>query len=348
VIAIAWLRLTGGGSGAEAPRCREAETVASCNLGAASGIPRIEDDPDRLADGARRLAPPARWASRPRLCRGHGGGRKRGGRAGQVTEVVVADPAALTRTVFAALERAGARGIVSEGWAHLGGAAPPPNVFMIGDCPHDWLFARCRAVCHHGGAGTTAAGLRAGLPTVVVPFFGDQFFWGQMVADAGAGPEPVAIGRLDSEALAGAFETCRGPEVRERAATLGARLRETDGAELVGRSLYRHLPVGAMGCSRDPEHLATMYCDTCARRLCADCGRAEHSGHEVRPRGHVDWGRRPARGLGGELADLIADGARALRAGWRRSTRGSGGGRPGSSPPGPALERWPDASASRA
>ena len=93
--------------------------------------------------------------------------------------VGVENPAAVTRTIFTALEKAGARAIVSEGWAHLGGERPPSNVFLIGDCPHDWLFARCRAVCHHGGAGTTAAGLRAGLPTVVVPSFGDQFFWGR-------------------------------------------------------------------------------------------------------------------------------------------------------------------------
>jgi UDP:flavonoid glycosyltransferase YjiC (YdhE family) len=92
--------------------------------------------------------------------------------------VVAEDPAALTRTIFTALDKANARGIVSRGWAHLGNAARSPNVYVIDDVPHDWLFARCRAVCHHGGAGTTSAGLRAGLPTVVVPFFGDQFFWG--------------------------------------------------------------------------------------------------------------------------------------------------------------------------
>jgi UDP:flavonoid glycosyltransferase YjiC (YdhE family) len=100
---------------------------------------------------------------------------------------VVPDPAALTRVVFEGLEKAGLRGVLSRGWGELGGEAPP-HVHIIDDCPHDWLFPRCQAVCHHGGAGTTAAGLHAGLPTVVVPFFGDQFFWGHVVADAGAGP----------------------------------------------------------------------------------------------------------------------------------------------------------------
>jgi UDP:flavonoid glycosyltransferase YjiC (YdhE family) len=229
--------------------------------------------------------------------------------------VVAEDPAALTRTIFTALNKAGARGIVSEGWAHLGGGAPPPNVYVIGDCPHDWLFARCRAVCHHGGAGTTSAGLRAGLPTVVVPFFGDQFFWGRVVADAGAGPEPIPIRRLDSEALMAAFDACRRPQIRERANELGARLRATDGVELAVRSIERHLPASALSCAHDPDHLAVLYCDTCGVRLCEECGRTEHSGHVVHPYRYVDWGGRPAHGLVAELGELIGDAAQALQAG---------------------------------
>ena len=229
--------------------------------------------------------------------------------------VVAEDPAALTRTIFAALDEAGARGIVSEGWAHLGGNAPPSNVYVIGDCPHDWLFARCRAVCHHGGAGTTAAGLRAGLPTVVVPFFGDQFFWGRIVADAGAGPEPIPIRRLDRATLTAAFDACRRPQVRERASQLGARLRATDGAELAVQSLERHLPAPALCCAQDPEHLAVLYCDTCGVRLCEDCCRMAHSRHAVQPYRYVDWGGRAPHGLVAELGELIGDAAQALQAG---------------------------------
>jgi sterol 3beta-glucosyltransferase len=229
--------------------------------------------------------------------------------------VVVEDPAALRGIIFTALEKAGARGIVSDGWAHLGGEAPPPNVFLIGDAPHDWLFARCRAVCHHGGAGTTAAGLRAGLPTVVVPFFGDQFFWGRVIADAGAGPEPIPIARLDSDALAAAFETCRRASVRERAAALGTAVRETDGVELAVRSVYRHLPARAMCCANDPDHLATVYCGTCGQRLCPDCSRTLHSEHVVHPYRYVDWSVRPGRGLTEEMGELIGDAVKALQAG---------------------------------
>ena len=229
--------------------------------------------------------------------------------------VVAEDPAALTRTIFAALNRAGARGIVSAGWARLGAEAPPPNVHVIGDTPHDWLFARCRAVCHHGGAGTTAAGLRAGLPTVVVPFFGDQFFWGRIVADAGAGPEPIPIRRLDAENLTAAFDACRRPQIRERASELGARLRATDGVELAVRSIERHLPLAAMSCSHGGDHLAVRYCETCRLALCEEESRRAHSGHEVHPYRYVDWGRTPAHGLVAELGELISDAAQALQVG---------------------------------
>lgn len=228
--------------------------------------------------------------------------------------ISVDDPAALTRTIFTALERAGARGVVSQGWAHLGGATPPPNVFVVEDVPHDWLFARCRAVCHHGGAGTTAAGLRAGLPTVVVPSFGDQFFWGKVVADAGAGPPPIPLAQLDSGALAEAFAACQRPAVRDRAHALGAQLRETDGVDLVVRSVYRRLPVETIGCATDPEHLATVECDTCGVRLCRDCATA-HAEHRVRPYRTVHWGPRPSRGLAEELGGLIGDVGHALQAG---------------------------------
>ena len=229
--------------------------------------------------------------------------------------VVAEDPAALTRTVFTALSRAGARGIVSEGWAHLGGGPLPSNVYMVGDSPHDWLFARCRAVCHHGGAGTTAAGLRAGLPTVIVPFFGDQFFWGRIIADAGAGPEPIPIHRLDSESLTAAFDACRRPQIAGRARELGLQLRSTDGVDVVVRSIERHLPACEMSCAHDPAHLAVLYCDTCHLGLCEECTLRDHAEHAVHPYRYVDWGAHPAHGLAAELGELVGDAAQALGAG---------------------------------
>jgi hypothetical protein len=147
-----------------------------------------------------------------------------------------------------------------------------------------------------------------------VPFFGDQFFWGQTVAAAGAGPEPIPIARLDDSTLTAAFDACRRPQMRERAQALGARLRETDGVELAVRSIHRRLPAAAMRCPTDPDHLATAYCDTCGARLCQACEPA-HVGHGKRPYYYVDWNARPPHRLVDELGELMGDAAKALQAG---------------------------------
>lgn len=238
--------------------------------------------------------------------------------------IVVDDPAAVSRTILAALQRAGVRGIVSQGWAHLGSDGVPSDVFLIGDAPHDWLFPRCRAVCHHGGAGTMAAGLRAGLPTVAVPFFGDQYFWGQVVADAGAGPEPIPIARLDAENLAAAFARCADEQMRGRAEGLGRTVCESDGAALAAASFHRHLPAPAMSCACNPEHLATVFCATCGVRLCNACATNHHAGHAVQPYRYVDWGARPSHGIGQELRELVTDAAYALKAGLAELTPHAG------------------------
>jgi hypothetical protein len=149
----------------------------------------------------------------------------------------------------------------------------------------------------------------------VVPSFGDQFFWGRMVADAGAGPEPIPIARLDSASLTAAFEMCRRPDVRERAQALGARVRETEGAALAVRSVYRRLPVASMRCANHADRLATIECVACGRlRLCPDCATA-HSSHLVLPCRYVDWQVRSTHGLVEEFGGLMSDAARAMLAG---------------------------------
>jgi hypothetical protein len=150
---------------------------------------------------------------------------------------------------------------------------------------------------------------------VVVPLFGDQFFWGQVVFDAGAGPEPIPIDTLTSERLAEAFAACARPEMRTRAEELGAKIRTEDGVELVFESLRRHLPIPAMQCARDPEHLATIYCELCRLRVCQPCFHEHHRGHASHPYRYVDWGVREPQHLGKDLWDLIADAAEALHAG---------------------------------
>lgn len=88
--------------------------------------------------------------------------------------IVVEDPETLTGTLLEAIRMTGFRAIISRGWSKLGGSFPfTRDVFYLDDCPHEWLFPRVAAVIHHGGAGTTACGLRHGRPTTIVPFFGE-------------------------------------------------------------------------------------------------------------------------------------------------------------------------------
>ncbi|MFO7322884.1 MAG: glycosyltransferase [Chloroflexota bacterium] len=140
------------------------------------------------------------------------------------------DPQATTHNVLAALEKTGQRGILATGWGGLSAADLPPNAFLLDAAPHDWLFPRMAAVVHHGGAGTTAAGLRAGLPTIICPFLGDQPFWGRRVHALGVGPAPIPQKRLNADNLAEAIRAATTDSaMRARAAALGERIRAEDG-----------------------------------------------------------------------------------------------------------------------
>jgi sterol 3beta-glucosyltransferase len=134
-----------------------------------------------------------------------------------------------TAMVLEAVALSGERAILATGWGGLKVDALPPDVFMLESVPHDWLFPRVSAVVHHGGAGSTMAGLRAGRPTVICPFFGDQPFWGQVVLRAGVGPAPLPQKSLTAERLAGAIRAALAPAVAARAAVVGERIRAEDG-----------------------------------------------------------------------------------------------------------------------
>lgn len=132
--------------------------------------------------------------------------------------------------VLQALEQTGQRAILSAGWSGMRTENLPGNAFLVNSVPHAWLFPRVAAVIHHGGAGTTAAGLQAGVPTVIIPFFGDQGFWGQRVAVLGVGTAPIPRKQLTVERLAEAIQTAVGDRtMRQRAADLGAKIRTEDG-----------------------------------------------------------------------------------------------------------------------
>jgi sterol 3beta-glucosyltransferase len=132
--------------------------------------------------------------------------------------------------VLQALARTQQRAIILSGWSGLHKADLPGSVFMLDTIPFSWLFPRVAAVVHHGGAGTTSAGLRAGVPSIVIPFMGDQPFWGQRVAELGVGPEPIPRKKLTVERLAQAIQrTVTDQTMRQRAAHLGSKIQAEDG-----------------------------------------------------------------------------------------------------------------------
>jgi sterol 3beta-glucosyltransferase len=139
-----------------------------------------------------------------------------------------------TRIVVDALSRVGLRGVIHQGWGALSDEELPDSVFPIGSVPHEWLFPQMAAVVHHGGAGTTAAGLREGIPSIVAPFFGDQFFWGERVAALGTGPQAIPMKRLTADRLACALQDVVTSEsMQQRARGVGERIRAEDGVARV-------------------------------------------------------------------------------------------------------------------
>ena len=140
------------------------------------------------------------------------------------------NPDQMTALLAAALTQSGHRGLIYRGWGDLGNIALPPTVLAIDAIPHDWLFARCAAVVHHGGAGTTAAVLRAGVPSVVVPVFGDQRLWAARIYALGAGPSPLPRRQLTVARLAAAIEQAvTQPALRSQAQRLQQALQTEDG-----------------------------------------------------------------------------------------------------------------------
>lgn len=155
---------------------------------------------------------------------------------------VESDPKAFTEMVLRALSISGHRGILLNGSTGLGKLDLPDSVFGLESIPHDWLFPKMAAVVHHGGAGTTAAGLRAGIPNIVISSQAEMHFWGRRVAALGVGPNPLLRRKLSAECLANAIRVATGdPVIRERAAALGQRIRAEDGVVNAVKAFHKHL-----------------------------------------------------------------------------------------------------------
>jgi UDP:flavonoid glycosyltransferase YjiC (YdhE family) len=166
------------------------------------------------------------------------------------------DPARVTEIVVEALRRTGQRGLLLSGWAGLGAAVRESaqgdvEVLVADELPHDLLFPRVRAVVHHGGAGTTGAGLRAGAPTVVIPHFGDQPLWGDRVHAIGAGPPPIARRHLTARRLAHAISaTVHDRRIREGAAAVGRAIAGERGLAIAVDAITRLAPAVTGGPGR--------------------------------------------------------------------------------------------------
>ncbi|XP_052728792.1 sterol 3-beta-glucosyltransferase UGT80A2 isoform X4 [Vigna angularis] len=153
------------------------------------------------------------------------------------------EPEKMTKIIIQALEKTGQRGVINRGWGGLGSLAErKKSVYLLDNCPHDWLFPRCTAVIHHGGAGTTAAGLRAECPTTIVPFFGDQPFWGERVHARGVGPAPIPVDEFTLDRLVDAIHFMLKPEVKRRAVELANSMKNEDGVLGAVKAFYKYYP----------------------------------------------------------------------------------------------------------
>jgi sterol 3beta-glucosyltransferase len=144
------------------------------------------------------------------------------------------DQRALLDIVVAAV--AGRRTLFYPGWSGADSLTLPANFCVIGDTPHDWLFPRTSLVIHHGGSGTTHSAARAGVPSVVLPFAADQFFWAEQLRERGIAPATPSVQRVTAATLSRAIAAAQTSEMRERASAIGAKMRSEDGlAEAVKR-----------------------------------------------------------------------------------------------------------------
>lgn len=143
-------------------------------------------------------------------------------------------------TVVRAVRISGRRVVIARGWAGLAGEAKSDDIYILKSAPHAWLFPRMAGVVHHGGAGTTAAGFRAGVPQFVVPHFADQPYWARRAHDLGVAPKPVDQFKLTSEALAqGICALIDDTTLHTNAAALGQRIRAEDGVGNAVRAIGR-------------------------------------------------------------------------------------------------------------
>lgn len=153
----------------------------------------------------------------------------------------VKEPEKITQVLLDALKISGQRGIISAGWGDLGNIKLPDNVIRVDSVPHNWLFKQVSAIVHHGGAGTTAAALRSGKPSIVIPFVFDQPFWGRCISELGVGGI-IKYKELSAERLANLITICTNDEdLRSKARDLGQKIQVENGAANAAEAINDYL-----------------------------------------------------------------------------------------------------------
>lgn len=144
----------------------------------------------------------------------------------------VREPKRTTAIILEALKQSGLRAVLHAGWAGIGDYELTDRVFKIDYAPYGWLFPQMAGVVHHGGSGTTAFGLRSGVPSLIVPFLFDQYYWGARLHTLGVGPKPIPHRRLSAAGLGDALTRIASDiSMRQRAAELGEKIREEAGIQ---------------------------------------------------------------------------------------------------------------------
>lgn len=138
-------------------------------------------------------------------------------------------PEQLTRAVVDGLRQAGKRGVIAMAGGAMQALEGMDDMHFIAGAPHDRLFPLMQGTLHHGGAGTTGAALRAGIPTAICPFVGDQPFWARQVVRLGVGPAPLDLRTMEAGHMAEAIRAMDDAGMRQRAARLGEAIRAEDG-----------------------------------------------------------------------------------------------------------------------
>lgn len=212
--------------------------------------------------------------------------------------IIVPDPEEMTRVVVEAVEKAGVKAILSKGWSTRGRSSSsdtplslslPESILEVDHVPHDWLFPHLDAVVHHGGAGTTAAGLRAGIPTLIKPFFGDQYFWAGCIQSLGAG---LSLKKLEVDSLCQALiKVVSDDRIRARAKVAGERIQAERGVEYAVQILHRDVPYMQRELQESERLEASVSGDRSEGRITkASIGERVSRGRVAKNSSHVELG----------------------------------------------------------